>query len=59
MKLILAPLLLILFSTGKIIGCINEASRGANKGGKNPHSISCFSVSVISSINILNLLVIL
>ena len=50
------PLPLITFAAEDIIGCSNEATKGANKAGRNPPScfflfVSCFTVSLIPSIN--------
>ena len=51
---LLTPLPLIPFTTEEITGCTNEAAKGAKEAGRNSPSyffISCFTVSVIPSIN--------
>ena len=51
---LLTPFPLILFTTGEVTGCTNEAAEGAKNAQRNPPScffISCFTVSVNPSIN--------
>ena len=51
---LLTPPPLTPFTTEEITGCSNETANGANKAGRNRSScffISCFTVSIISSIN--------
>ena len=59
---LLTSLPLIYFTTEEVTGCTDEAAKGANKAPRNPPSCSftsSFTVSVTSSINTLNLLMVL